>query len=416
MADILHIDLNNFYASVACLDNPEFKNLPLAVAGSQQERHGIILAKNEAAKALGVKTGEAIWQARGKAPKLTIVEPNFPKYYEFSKKARAIYMEFTDQVEPFGIDEAWLDVTGSTALFGPPLHIAQLISQRIKTDLGLTVSIGISFNKVFAKLASDLKKPDGITVVSLENFKTIVWPLPVESLLYVGNATANKLKLFGINTIGKLAHLDQSFLRTKLGKWGIILWLYANGLDKSVVANISEAKLIKSIGNSTTCARDLHDAQEVQLVFTALAESIALRLRAHNLQTQALQISIRDNQLIYTNKQGAFGAPTNLSEQLIEQAMQLFTTHYSWHKPIRSLGIRCINLISSVATTEQLSLFTEQHLTSERQQRLAKVSDQLRLKFGYNSITKASILLDPELTHYQEADIEHRQHNSFHSR
>lgn len=416
MPDILHIDLNNFYASVACLEQPQLKQLPLAVCGSQQERHGIVLAKNEVAKTLGVKTGEAIWQAKTKAPHLIIVEPNFSQYYFFSQKARLIYSDYTNQVEPFGIDEAWLDVTGSKNLFGQPLEIAEIIRQRVKQELGLTVSIGVSFNKVFAKLASDLKKPDAISHITPENFQDVVWPLPIENLLYVGKATATKLRLFGIDTIGKLAKLDKNFLQTKLGKWGPMLWVYANGLDKTVVSKISDEKLIKSLGNSTTCARDLHNANEVKLVFATLAESIALRLRENKLKAQALQISVRDNNLDYWHKQITFTTATDHSEQLLFLAMQLFNESYSWSNPIRSLGLRCINLVNLAQTCEQLSLFATTQQTNDKQARIVAISDQIRAKFGYNSITKASTLLDQQLTHYQEDDLHYRQHNSFHSR
>ncbi|MBP1763246.1 MAG: polymerase [Firmicutes bacterium] len=254
---ILHVDLNNFYASVECLYRPELRNFPVAVTGDAEARHGIILAKNQLAKLAGVTTGEAIWQARQKCPRLICLPPDFRKYLRFSRLARTIYADYTDQIEPFGIDEAWLDVTGSIQLFGTGPEIADTIRQRLRSELGITASIGASYNKIFAKLGSDMKKPDATTVITAENFRNIVWPLPAGELLYVGRSTQRKLKSRFINTIGDLAKADPRNLRLLLGVWGETLRQFANGLDTSPVRLSGEESIIKSIGNSTTTPRDL---------------------------------------------------------------------------------------------------------------------------------------------------------------
>ena len=298
MRSILHVDMNNFYASVECLYRPEIRSYSVAVAGDPLNRHGIILAKNMIAKKLGVTTGEAIWEAKLKAPGLVLVPPDYKKYLRFSRLARQIYYEYSDQVEAFGLDENWIDLTNSLQyLHQEPIVIADTIRQRVKEELGVTVSVGVSFNKIFAKLGSDMKKPDATTAIPYERFKEIVWPQPVGDLLYVGRATQRKLEVIAVNTIGDLACMDVEILRCKLGKWGEILWLFANGMDTSSVRKIGEREQIKSIGNGTTCPRDLITDQDVKLVFTVLAESVAARLRDCGLKCQGVQIFLRDNRI-----------------------------------------------------------------------------------------------------------------------
>ena len=233
---ILHSDLNNFYASVECLYNPELQGKPVAVCGSQSSRHGIVLAKNYVAKAMGIKTGEVIWQAKQKCPGLIVVPPNFSLYLKFSRLATEIYRDYTDLIEPFGIDESWLDISSSAGLFGSGEKIAHEIRNRIKEEMGVTVSIGVSFNKVFAKLGSDLKKPDAVTIINQANFRQKIWPLPAKELLYVGRATSKKLDRVGISTIGAIAAAPREFLVNLLGKWGEALWVFANGYDVSIVS------------------------------------------------------------------------------------------------------------------------------------------------------------------------------------
>lgn len=276
---ILHCDLNNFYASVACRDNPSLRDRPVAVCGDQKERHGIVLAKNAAARAYGVATGEAIWQAKSKCPGLVTVLPDFNRYTEFSVAARKIYKDYSDLLEPFGPDEAWIDVSGSRLIFGNGLEIANRIRKRIREELGLTISVGVSFNKVFAKLGSDLKKPDAVTVISPDNFKEIVWQLPANAMIGVGNATYRLLCSVGIYTIGQLGNAPDALLKRILGKSGEQLKLWALGLDTSRVAEASYHRTPKSIGRSTTCAADLVTLNDVWKTMLMLSEEVGAQLR-----------------------------------------------------------------------------------------------------------------------------------------
>ena len=398
MRSILHVDINNFYASVECLYRPEIRNFPVAVAGDPLNRHGIILAKNMIAKKLGVTTGEAIWEAKLKAPGLVLVPPDYKKYLRFSRMAREIYYEYSDQVEAFGLDENWIDLTHSLQyLHSDPVSIANTIRQRVKEELGVTVSVGVSFNKIFAKLGSDLKKPDATTEIPYEHFQEIVWPLPVSDLLYVGKATAKKLELLAVNTIGNLARMDVAVLKRRLGKWGEILWFFANGMDTSPVRKISESEQIKSIGNGTTCPRDLKTEQDVQLVFTVLAESVAARLRDCCVKCQGVQIYLRDNSLFTISRQKKMEFPCCTSAPILEAAMELFRQHYRWHKPLRSVSLSAIYLVTANQHM-QLSLFDD---TAEQllvQEQIEKTIDMLRYRFGHDAIMRASALLDKKLT------------------
>ena len=348
MRSILHVDMNNFYALVECLYRPEIRNYPVAVAGDPLNRHGIILAKNMKAKKLGVTTGEAIWEAKLKAPGLVLVPPDYKKYLRFSRLARQIYYEYSDQVEAFGLDENWIDLTNSLQyLHQEPVAIADTIRQRVKEELGVTVSVGVSFNKIFAKLGSDMKKPDATTAIPYDRFREIVWPQPVGDLLYVGRATRRKLEAIAVNTIGDLARMDVEILQRKLGKWGEILWLFANGMDTAPVRKIGESEQIKSIGNGTTCPRDLKTEQDVRLVFTVLAESVAARLRDCGVKCQGVQIFLRDNDLMSITRQKKMEYPCCTSTPLINTAMELFRNNWHWQRPLRSLGLSAIYLVTA---------------------------------------------------------------------
>ena len=396
MRTILHVDMNNFYASVECLYRPELRQFPVAVAGDPLNRHGIILAKNMLAKQLGVQTGEAIWQAKQKAPYLVTVPPDYRRYLKFSRLARKILYDYSDQIEPFGIDENWVDVTGSTPLFGNGSEIAEVIRLRIKEELGLTVSIGVSFNKIFAKLGSDMKKPDAITVIPRETFKDIVWPLPVSELLYVGKATYRRLNSRGILTIGDLANYPVEYLVSSLGKWGEILSIFANGNDTAPVRRLNESSAVKSIGNGTTCPRDLTCNQDVKLVFTVLAESVAARLRDYGIKCTGVQIYLRDNELHSLTRQKKLSRPTYLSTDILQAGMELLVNNYNWQKPLRSIGIRAIDLVTENKYVA-LSLFEDNDKLLQ-QENLAHTIDILRDRFGRDSILRASYLLDPKLT------------------
>lgn len=389
---ILHSDMNSFYASVECLYHPEVRDKPIAVAGDVEARHGIILAKNQHAKKFGIQTGEAIWQAQRKCPELVLIPPDFPKYLYFSKRARQIYADYTDQVEPFGLDECWLDVSGSVGLFGNGLTIAQEISNRIKAELGVTVSIGVSWNKIFAKLGSDYKKPDAITVFHHENYRDLIWPLPVGDLLYVGPSTERKLRNMAVFTIGDLAQVNVRYIRSALGKMADILYGFANGLDITLVAHIGDTSPIKSIGNSCTAPHDLRSEEDAKMLLTALGESVGMRLRGQGMQARTVCISIRDNELYRFERQCKLKQPTDITSEIIHAALSLLRRQYNWQRPLRSLGIKVTDLTAGRSSV-QLDLFTDNRLRPKREQ-IDKTVDWLRGRFGNNCIQRAVILQD----------------------
>ncbi len=392
---ILHSDLNNFYASVECLYCPAIRDKPVAVCGDPEARHGIVLAKNYPARAAGIKTGEAIWQAKQKSPGLVVVTPNFPLYLRFARLAREIYGDYTDQIEPFGLDEAWLDVGNSSSICGDGVHIADEIRARIKYELGVTASVGVSYNKIFAKLGSDMKKPDATTVITRDNYRDIVWPLPAEDLLYVGRAARRKLFRYGIKTIGDIAAARPGMLYSLLGKWGEVLWAFANGQDNSPVARVGEEGLIKSVGNSITTPRDLQNDNDVQMIFYVLSESVAARMRDHGFRCRTVQIHIRDNTLFSFEAQGKLARPASVSTILAEKAMEIFTAKYTWEKPIRSVGVRGCDLITA-HSQEQLSLFEDEERRL-KQEKLEETVDLLRRRFGHFSVQRAVLLQDADL-------------------
>lgn len=388
---ILHCDLNNFYASVACHDHPELRGKPVAVCGDPKERHGIVLAKNMEAKNLGVKTGEAIWQAKEKCPGLITVAPDFPRYTYFSEKAREIYMRYSDLIEPFGPDEAWLDVTGSSLIFGSGGDIAEDIRKTIRRELGLTVSIGVSFNKVFAKLGSDLKKPDAISFITTENFKDVVWPLPVNSIIGVGPATEAKLNSIGIYTLGALAKADSERLTRLLGKIGPQLRLYAKGGDTSRVAPQDYRRTPQSIGRSTTTSYDLKTESDVWSIMLMLSEKVAEELRRYNLKASGVGLHLRNNELKVNELQTPLRHPCMLAMDLAKAGMDLFRKNYQFLRPLRSLGIRAINLIPASDNSEQLLLFQD-NKSHIRLETIERKMDELRGRFGDDAIRRGRIL------------------------
>lgn len=393
---ILHSDCNCFYASVECALNPALKGKPVAVSGNPEKRHGIILAKSEEAKKFGVKTGEAIWQAKKKCPQLITLPPNFSKYVEYSKSVKEIYYKYTDMVESFGLDEAWLDVTGSTRLFGNGYETAQKIRSRIKKELDITVSIGVSYNKIFAKLGSDYKKPDAVTLINKSNYKHMVWSLPAEDLLYVGSATRKKLNSLGIFTIGQIANTPVDILKKNLGKWGQMLHSFANGNDTSTVALYGETSPVKSIGNSTTSPRDLKDITDVKIIMGVLADSVARRMREQGLSCMLVSITVRDNSLCSFTRQKKLLSYTDITSEILSTALALFKESYSWKKPIRSLGLSVSELTCKDSGT-QLSLF-EDNKKRLRQESLDKTTDALKNRFGNFIINPAVMLKDTTLS------------------
>lgn len=392
---ILHSDCNSFYASVECLHHPELRDKPVAVGGDVEQRHGIILAKNQLAKQFNIQTGEALWQARQKCPDLVILPPRFELYMRFSRMARKIYLDYTDQVEPFGLDEAWLDVTGS-AVKGDGMAIAQEISSRIKYELGITVSIGVSYNKIFAKLGSDYKKPDAITEIRKDNYREIVWPLPASDLLYVGRSTAKKLTSSGVHTIGELAEKDEKVLRGWFGKWGEVLHCFSNGLDVSPVATFDNAPAVKSIGNSTTTPKDLKTNEDVKIILYVLADSVARRLREQGFKGRTVTIYIRDNELSSTTRQHSLKHYTNITVEIAQNGMELFRQYYRWQRPIRSVGISISDLVADTIPT-QTDLYCNER-ARERREHLDATTDWLKRRFGSAAVQPAVLLTDRQLS------------------
>lgn len=393
---IIHSDANCFYASVEMLYHPEFAGKPLAVGGDPEARHGIVLTANYIAKKQGVKTGMALWQARQACPDVIFVPPRMNLYLKFSSMLREIYGEYTDKIEPYGCDEAWLDVSDSSSLKGEGRKIANEISARVKKELGITVSEGISWNKIYAKLGSDYKKPDAITEFNRENYKRLIWRLPVSDLLYVGKSTNRTLSKYGIHTIGDLACTDPDFLMKQLGKMALVIHSFANGWDESLVAPEGYSAPIKSIGNSTTTPRDLENNLDVQIIFMALAESVSARLRKHGFKCNTVAISIRDNGLYHFSRQMHLREPTDITDEIMKAAMELFRDNYDWSHPIRSLGVRSADLVTADIPV-QMSLFMNEEKRA-RQEKMDKAVDEIRRRFGYFSIQRAFMYQDKILS------------------
>ncbi|MBR3967983.1 MAG: DNA polymerase IV [Clostridia bacterium] len=388
MADriILHCDLNNFFASVSLLSNPTLYDMPVAVCGSVEARHGIVIAKNEIAKKFGVKTAEAIWEAKRKCPELVTLPPDYKKYHEYSLKAREIYARYTDLIEPFGIDECWLDVTGSTLLFGSGEQIADKIRRDVKSELGITISVGVSFNKVFAKLGSDMKKPDAITVISRENFRQKVWKLPVSDLLFVGKKTAEKLNQNGIFTVGDVTKCDDDMLSRLLGKAGAQLKRYALGEDKSLVMPPSEDDMPKSIGRTVTPPNDICVPGDVWKIYINIAEEISEILHNKGLYAATIQVHTRDSNLKTKEYSHTLINPLNTSILLAREAMKIFEKNYNWDLPLRSVGFRVTNLKGENAAF-QTDLFGEQN-DDQKQEIIENSILSVRKKFGTDSLRR----------------------------
>ena len=395
---IYHCDCNSFYCSVELLSRPELRAVPAAVCGDPRSRHGIILAKNEPAKVLGVRTAETIWQARQKCPELVLLPAHHGLYREYSRKVNAIYDRFTDLVEPFGIDESWLDVTGSLHLFGgDPKALADRIRNTVREELGLTISVGVSFNKVFAKLGSDYKKPDATTVITAENFRRIVWPLPVTDLLYVGRAAAGVLKRYGVTTIGELAAFDRRALSELLGRQGEQLWSYANGLDASPVAPAGTYTPPKSVGNGETFPRNLIRREEVSRGVAMLADQVAVRLRKHGMMASTLQVSIRDPNFKDICRQRPLDAPANTARELYRAAMDIIGRCWKDNAPIRAITLTAHNLIPEGEAAEQLDLFLAAGpRRRDRVEKLERTMDAIRSRYGRSAVTVAALTQPPE--------------------
>lgn len=389
---ILHSDMNSFYASVEMMLDPSLRGKAVAVCGSVEDRHGIVLAKSELAKKAGVKTGMVCWEARQKCPNLVVVPPQYDEYIKYSRLAHQIYYRYTDLVEPFGMDECWLDVTASRYQCGTGMEIAEQIRTATREELGLTVSIGVSFNKIFAKLGSDMKKPDAITEITPENFKEKVWPLPASDMIYVGRATEAKLARYGIHTIGQVAATPPELLRNWFGVNGLALWRYASGNDISRVMHRDYVSPLKSVGHGITCTADLKTKEEVHNVMLELAQDVGHRLRVHGLMAKGVEIWIRSNDLTGMQCQCKLPIRTQLPCELAEAGFNLFKERYQVKKDVRAVCIRAIDLVPKT-DTEQMSFFIN-HEKRDRREKLEDTIETLRGRFGKDALTYACLLGD----------------------
>ena len=385
---IFHCDCNGFYASVEELLRPELKSVPMAVAGDPESRHGIILAKNELAKRYRIQTAETIWSAKKKCPDLVCVPAHHEIYQQISRRVNEIYLQYTDLVDRFGIDESFLDVTGSLRYFGKsPKELADDIRNRVRREIGITISVGVSFCKVIAKLGSDYKKPDATTVILREDLERMVHPLPVSDLLFAGRRITEALKKMGIETIGQLANSDRCQIGNALGKAGDQLWRYANGLDNEPVASFYAPKEIKSVGNSMTFRHDLKGEPEIRAGIALLADSVSARLRADGLKCRTIQIQIKDPNFKVIQRQRTLSRPTYLQRELVQIAMELITAHWNLNAPIRLLNITGTDLVPANEATEQISFLEQDEQTGhEKLERLEDAMASIRQKYGRSVI------------------------------
>lgn len=387
---ILHVDMNAFFASVEALSHPETEGKPMAVCGDPENRRGIILAKNELAKKAGVKTAETIWSARQKCPDLILLPPHHNLYVEYSFKANEIYGRFTDMVESAGIDESYLDVTGSMHLFGGGEAVAAKIRETVREELKLTVSVGISFCKVFAKLGSDYKKPDAQTAICRENYKELLYPLPVTDLMFVGKATAKSLETIGVTTIGQLAAISEETLVYRLGKHGKLLYTYAQGLDSEPVRRTEDLDEVKSVGNGMTFRRDLISMDDIHAGLLTLSESVGYRLRKRKLKCCGVQVAIKDPFLKTIDRQQQLPKPTHITREIYEAALELVKRAWRIGSPIRLLTVTAINLIDE-NESEQLTLFGGDK-SGEKREALDNSTDKLKKKYGRTVVKPAAVL------------------------
>lgn len=390
---ILHCDCNSFFASVETVFHPEYAKVPMAVAGSEEARHGIILAKNPLAGQYGIKTAETVREAKRKCPTLVLVPPRHGEYARFSKRVRQIYERYTDLVEPFGMDECWLDVTGSLRLFGSGEEIAHKIREEVKREIGITISVGVSFNKIYAKLGSDYKKPDAVTVISRENYKEIVYPLSVDSMIFVGARTAKELSVAGIKTIGELAAASDTFLSFKFGKLGPQLGRNARGEDDSPVASLYAATDPKSVGNGMTFRKDLTTEEEIRLGLEALSEEVAYRLRRAGMVCTTVGIHIKDPMLKSISRQMPQEPPSNLAREIAKTALTLLKENWHIGSPIRMLTVTGMNLCGEGEAVSQIGFFDEEkEARRKRTGILEETVDKLRERYGVGAVRSGAVI------------------------
>ena len=395
---ILHCDLNCFYASVEMLYYPQFRDVPMAIAGDPKHRHGIILAKNILAKKAGVKTAQTINDALKVCPNLIIRKPNYELYDYFSERLKSLYYEYTDRIEPFGQDECWLDISESIPYFGCYERIVEDLLYRVKNEIGLTLSIGISNNKVYAKLGSDLAKEDDYKLINgLDDIKD----LPVNNLLYIGKSVSERLHAYGIYTIKDLANKPKEYLETNFGKWGLLMYEYSNGLDDSEVRRLDDDyEEVKSIGNSMTPNRDIKDIDDFKTVASYLSDNVSSRLKNKNMYFKTVQLSVRNNKLQTKTMRLSLKENTDLKKDIYNCAIKLFNDNCNFNIPIRSIGISVSNL-SYEKENIQTSLFEKVNY-SYKDKRKEEAIETIRRRFGHNSITSMRIIQDRSLINYDE--------------
>lgn len=392
---ILHSDMNNCYASIEIQRNPSLRGKPLVVGGSVEDRHGIVLAKSMEAKALGIKTGEALWQAKNKCQNLIVVAPHYEVYLDFSRRARAIYYDYTNQVEPFGLDECWLDVTGSAHLFGTGEMIAHAIRRRVKKELGITVSVGVSFTKTFAKLGSDMKKPDAVTVIGEEDVARKVYPLPTDAMIGIGRKTKEKLRTVGIHTLGDLAAADVALLKSRLGINGEKLWKKARGMEEDPVRDRDDLLPVKSVGNGITLREDLKNPVEVRRIFQILALNVARRLREGELMARGIEIHLRDKDLRSVAFQRMLPYDGASSFLLRDSAFDLYTEKVDPKRAIRAVTLRATHLVPRKAAV-QLDFFSN-YEKKKKEEDLDRVIHTIRRRYGEEAITFLGLLNDTKM-------------------
>lgn len=389
---ILHCDCNSFFASVETALDPSLAGVPMAVCGSEADRHGIVLAKNELAKKFGIVTAETVREAKRKCPQLVTVPPHHDVYYAYSKRVNQIYARYTDLIEPFGIDEAWLDVTGSRSLFGTGLEIAERIRREVKAEIGITVSVGVSFNKVFAKLGSDYKKPDAVTEITKENYRQIVFPLPVDSLLFIGERTAEVLAACGIRTVGELATANPAFLLNRFGKHGEMIYRFANGEDDDPVVSPTCEDRPKSVGNGMTFRHDLQNVEEIRIGVEALSEEVAMRLRKIGMKCMTVGVALKDSALRTVSRQVTLDGPTDLSREIASVALSLALQLRQGRPAVRSLTVTAMNLVDASHAFEQIGFFdVGKKEKREKESRRERTLDEIREKYGYNAIGSGAV-------------------------
>ena len=399
---ILHADINHCYAQIEEVRNSKLAKVPMAVGGHEEARHGIILAKNDLAKKYRIKTGESLREAYKKCPHLTIIHPDYELYLSISEQVKDIYRRYSDKVEAFGLDEAWIDVTHSQTLFGDPIKIAQKIRVEVYRELGLTISMGISFNKVFAKIASDMDKHHGVAVITSENYRERLWGLPIEAMFYVGRATAVKLRARGIGTIRQLANTPKLYLQSFLGKPGEWIWEFANGFDDSEVAKSQQLPMIKSVGNSITAIHDLETLEELKMVFRVLSESVAARLRQLDKKGSVVSIYLRTNEFDRCSRQIKSDYLIDTSDAIMECVDRLLRTHLSlksddtFETAYRSIGV-AVSKLQKDEHKIQLSLFENENRTIHNRD-LEETIEKIREKYGSDKIKRCIMMKDEKLT------------------